>query len=213
MISSSRCSRRTALLAALATLAILAAPRPSQASPALDAIETLNGTLLSVMQNAAKLGYDGRYRELEPVVQRTFDHPFMAQVMTGRFWAGFTAAQRDLLVTTLRRFTAATYAARFDGYSGQMFEILGEAPGPRDMVLVKTKIVSSPSDAVAIDYLMRPEGSKAAIADVFFNQSVSEVALRRSEYTAVLSRDGFDGLVTSIQGKIADLEAAGRAKK
>jgi phospholipid transport system substrate-binding protein len=206
----SRCSRRAALLA---MLAVLAFPQPSQASPALDAIEKLNQTLLSVMTNASSLGYDGRYRELEPIVLRTFDHPFMAQVMTGRFWAGFTAAQRDLLVATLRRFTAATYAARFDGYSGQKFEILGEAPGPRDMVLVKTKIVSSPSDAVAIDYLMRPEGAKAAIADVFFNQSVSEVALRRSEYTAVLSRDGFDALVTSIQGKIAELEAEGRAKK
>lgn len=205
-----RCSRRTALLA---MLALLAFPQPSQASPALEAIEKLNQTLLAVMKNASSLGYDGRYRELEPVVLRTFDHAFMAQVMTGRFWAGFTAAQRDLLVATLRRFTAATYAARFDGYSGQMFEILGEAPGPRDMVLVKTKIVSSPSDAVAIDYLMRPEGTKAAIADVFFNQSVSEVALRRSEYTAVLSREGFDALVTSIQGKIAEMEAEGRAKK
>lgn len=210
MILLSRCSRRAALLAILATLAFA---RPGQASPARDAIETLNQALLSVMKNAAQLGYDGRYRELEPVVQRTFDHPFMAQVMTGRFWANFTAAQRDLLVATLRRFTAATYAARFDGYSGQMFEILGEVPGPRDMVVVKTKIVSNPADTVAIDYLMRPEGAKAAIADVFFNQSVSEVALRRSEYTAVLSRDGFDGLVTSIEGKIASLQAEGRAKK
>lgn len=209
MILSSRCSRRAVLVA----LALVGAfTQPSRASPALDAIETLNKTLLSVMQNAARLGYDGRYRELEPVVLRTFDHPFMAQVMTGRFWAGFTAAQRERLVATLRRFTAATYAARFDGYSGQKFEILGEGPGPREMVLVKTRIVVSAAESVAIDYLMRADGAKAAIADVFFNQSVSEVALRRSEYTAVLGRDGFDGLVTSIEGKIAALETAGRAK-
>jgi phospholipid transport system substrate-binding protein len=211
MILLTRCSRRAALV--VATLTLLAAfTRPSQASPSVDAIEKLNTTLLSVMQNAARLGYDGRYRELEPVVLRTFDHPFMAQVMTGRFWGGFTTAQRERLVTTLRRFTAATYAARFDGYSGQSFEILGEGPGPREMVLVKTKIITNPSDAVAIDYLMRPEGSGAAIADVFFNQSVSEVALRRSEYTAVLARYGFDGLVTSIEGKIAAMETEGRAK-
>ncbi len=155
MTLSPRCSRRAALLAMLAMLAF---PQPSQALPALDAIEKLNQTLLSVMKNASSLGYDGRYRRTRAGRAPTFDHAFMAQVMTGRFWAGFTAAQRDLLIATLRRFTAATYAARFDGYSGQMFEIPGEAPGPRDMVVVKTKIVSSPSDAVAIDYLMRLEG-------------------------------------------------------
>jgi phospholipid transport system substrate-binding protein len=190
----------------------IGSPRAAGESPSVATIEQLNTTLMSVMQNATLLGYDGRYRALEPVVLRTFDHPFMAQVMTGRFLAGFTTAQRERLVTTLRRFTAATYAARFDGYSGQSFEILGEGPGPREMVLVKTKIVTNPSDAVAIDYLMRPEGRRAAIADVFFNQSVSEVALRRSEYTAVLARHGFDGLVTSIEGKIAALETEGRAK-
>jgi phospholipid transport system substrate-binding protein len=207
----SRSTRHAVVVSTLLMLSI-GSPRAAGESPSVTTIETLNKTLLSVMQNAPRLGYDGRYRELEPVVLRTFDHPFMAQVMTGRFWAGFTTAQRERLVTTLRRFTAATYAARFDGYSGQSFKILGEGPGPREMVLVKTKIITNPSDAVAIDYLMRPEGARATIADVFFNQSVSEVALRRSEYTAVLARYGFDGLVTSIESKIATLETEGRAK-
>jgi phospholipid transport system substrate-binding protein len=205
---------RCLALTVLAALVLALAPgRGAEASPALDTIERLNATLLMVMKDAASLGYDGRYRQLEPVVARSFDHPFMAQVMTGRFWAGLDAAQREQLIGVMRRFTAATYAARFDGYSGQRFEILGEGPGPRDMVVVKTRILRDPSEPVAIDYLMRPAGTKAAIADVFFNQSVSEVALRRSEYTAVLGRDGFTGLVTSIEDKIATLEREGRAKK
>ena len=41
---------------------------------------------------------------------------------------------------------------------------------------------------------------------------LKELALRRSDYTAVLAREGFDGLVASLRGKIADL-AAGRAKR
>jgi phospholipid transport system substrate-binding protein len=199
-------------LALLIAVPFLLLALPAQASPSTDTIESLNKTLLSVMQNARKLGFDGRYRELEPVVRKSFDHPFMAQVMTGRFWAGFTAEQRDKLVATLRRFTAATYAARFDGYSGQRFEILGEGAGPRDMVLVKTRLVPGSGEPVALDYLMRPQQGAAAIADVFFNQSVSEVALRRSEYTAVLGRGGFDGLLASIEEKIAALEREGRAK-
>jgi len=39
---------------------------------------------------------------------------------------------------------------------------------------------------------------------------VSELALRRSDFTATLDRDGFPALMKSIEGKIADL-AAGKA--
>jgi phospholipid transport system substrate-binding protein len=201
----SRSIRRAALVLTLVMLSI-GSPRAAGESASVATIERLNTTLMSVMQNAARLGYDGRYRELEPIVRRSFDHPLMAQIMTGRFWATFNAAQREHLTATMRRFTAATYAARFDGYSGQRFEILSEAVGPRDTVLVKTRIASTAAEPVAIDYLMHPAESGSEIIDVFFNQSISEVALRRSEYTAVLGRDGFDGLIASIENKIRDLE-------
>jgi hypothetical protein len=36
---------------------------------------------------------------------------------------------------------------------------------------------------------------------------VSELALRRSDFTAILERDGFPALVKSVEAKIADLQA------
>jgi hypothetical protein len=35
--------------------------------------------------------------------------------------------------------------------------------------------------------------------DIFLNGTVSELALRRSEYTSVLERDGFEKLVVTLQ--------------
>ena len=44
--------------------------------------------------------------------------------------------------------------------------------------------------------------------DVYLGGTVSELAMKRAEYTSVLERDGFDALVSALERKIAD--ASGR---
>ena len=48
--------------------------------------------------------------------------------------------------------------------------------------------------------------------DVYLKGTVSELALRRSDYASALEREGFDGLLATMHRKIADL-AAGRGKR
>ena len=68
----------------------------------------------------------------------------------------------------------------------------------------------TPNEApIAINYRMRPDGDGWRIIDVYLNGTVSELALRRSEYAAVLQRDGFDRLVASIDEKIKAGKIAG----
>jgi phospholipid transport system substrate-binding protein len=57
---------------------------------------------------------------------------------------------------------------------------------------------------VQLDYRLRSGPDGWRIIDVFMNGTVSELALRRSEYSAVLDRDGFDGLIAALDGKIAE---------
>jgi hypothetical protein len=40
---------------------------------------------------------------------------------------------------------------------------------------------------------------------------VSELALRRSEYSSALKRNGFEQLVASVETKIEDLKSKGQA--
>ena len=42
---------------------------------------------------------------------------------------------------------------------------------------------------------------------MFLNGTVSELALRRSEYAALMRRDGFDTLIAAVKQKIAAAEA------
>ena len=46
------------------------------------------------------------------------------------------------------------------------------------------------------------------IIDVYLNGTVSELALRRSEYSSVLKRDGFEKLIVMVDGKAEELAQA-----
>ena len=199
--------RRLAAAAILLAAGFLAAVPSAAAGPASAVIEKLNAEFLKVMQNGPALGYDGRYKELEPVLSDSFDFATMARVSAGQHWNEMTEAQQTKLVDSFRRYSLAVYAARFKDYSGEKFEVLGEEAKQKGTVLVQNQIVPSNGEPIRIDYLLRPDGGMLRIIDVFLKSSVSEIAVRRSEFAEVIGSDGFDALIATLEQRILDLQA------
>ena len=171
--------------------------------------ERLDAAMLEAMQNAEALGYQGRYELLAPVLEEAFDFPFMARVSIGRYWRKMDEAQRAKLIEAFTRLSIATFAARFNGYGGEIFKIIGEEEQPRGAVLVVNHLVKTDGEPVAINFLMRENEGRWRVVDVFLEAKYSELAIKRAEYTAVYQRDGFDGLIEMLEAKIADFAAAG----
>jgi phospholipid transport system substrate-binding protein len=189
---------------AWALLILLASPAAlrAESEEARQVVERLHGTLLDVMRRADELGYGGRRRVLAPVIQSSFDTPFMARLALGRGWRDLDAAEQERWLAVFQELSLATYAARFDKFSGERFETRDVEPAAHDTVLVKTELVRPEDEPVALHYRLRQEGGSWRIIDIYLNGTVSEVALRRSEYTAVVKRDGFDALVSEVEEKI-----------
>jgi phospholipid transport system substrate-binding protein len=141
------------------------------------------------------------------VLSDSFDFATMTRVSTGQHWGELTEAQRAKLVDSFRRYSVAVYAARFKDYSGERFEVLGEEEKAKGAVLVLNQIVKSDGEPVRIDYLLLPNDGRLRIIDVFLKSSVSEMAVRRSEFTEVLGNGGFDALVATLEQRIVDLAA------
>jgi phospholipid transport system substrate-binding protein len=192
------------VLAAVGTAVAAAQP----AAPR-DLIERLHASLLEVMQEADELDYGGRYRLLEPVLQSSYDFPFMTRIAVGPAWGDLDEAQRGQLVALFAEMSTANYAARFDGYGGERFEMLGEEPAPRDTVLVQTRIVPSSEEPIEINYVLRESEDGWRIIDVLLESKFSELARQRSEFAAVLQGGGASDLVATLERKIAELEADG----
>jgi phospholipid transport system substrate-binding protein len=201
--------RQSARLASawLATLVALTTPAPAGESAPKQVVENLHEALLGVMKEADSLGYEGRFAQLEPVLENCFDLAFMAEKSVGRYWKEATEAEKARLVETFSRYTIANYAGRFVGYSGQHFETIDEEPALRETILVRTRLVDPSDEPVQLNYRLRSLDGTWRIIDVYFNGTVSELALRRSEYSTLLKREGVDGLLEALSEKIAALEA------
>lgn len=181
----------------------------AQPSTPRDVVEGLHATLLEVMQDADDLGYGGRYQRLEPVLQESYDLSFMTRIAVGATWRDLDEAQRARLTELFTEMSIASYAARFDGYGGERFEILGQEPAPRDTVVVQTRIVRPTDEPVALNYVMKEFEHGWRIIDVLLESKYSELARQRSEFAAVLRTGGPPDLVATLERKIAKLAAEG----
>lgn len=194
--------RATTMVLMIATAATAAA---AAADPEAVARE-LNAGLLGVMKESVELGYDGREKRLGPIVDAAFDVAFMAEKAIGREWNKLDDASKQRWVGLFRDFMVANYAGRFTGYDGETFEHLGKQDGAYDTVMVKTRLLVPSQENVDLDYRLRETPDGWRVVDIYLKGSVSELALRRSDYTAVLKRGGFEELATYLRGKIEALK-------
>lgn len=197
---------RTALFGFV--LLLVAAVATAAGSPR-DTIEALHALLLKTLQSG-KGDIEGRYAALAPELGRLYDFRRMIEVATGSAWATADAAQRDRLAEAFARLSTMIYADRFGGgYAGEKFEITGERQGPRDTVLVDT-LVHRGTDAplqpgetptVAVTYVLSEREGAWRIVDVLLDRSISELAVRRSEYATILRDGGVDRLIGVLTDK------------
>ncbi len=182
------------------------APGTANAEGSTEVVETLHAALIEVMENAETLGYSGRYAVLDPVIRASFDSEFMARKTIGRHWKEMNEVDRERWLDHFVRYTVSNYAGRFAEFQGEHFETHGEEEAPHDTVLVRTTLVVPSDKNVDLNYRLRPVSGGWRIVDIYMNGTVSELALRRSEYGSTLKREGFEVLVGAIAQKITALE-------
>ena len=166
-----------------------------------DTIDSLHGAFLNVMKQAEELGFDGRLSALTGVVEDSFDLEFMALKTIGARRKQLEAKEQARWVTSFGNFLLSNYARRFDGWSGQTFESLSVEEAPRGTMVVRTRLLRPGDEDVKLDYRLRPTDSGWRIIDIYSNGTVSELALRRSEFAALFKDVGLDLLIASVDAK------------
>jgi phospholipid transport system substrate-binding protein len=182
-------------------------PVPEGAPEAV--VEEFHVALLGIMRDADELGFEGRCDRLSEAMGTLFDTPFMAQKSVGRYWKTATPEDREQLVVTFERFSVSNYAGNFDGYDGETFETLDVVESTHGTKLVRTQLLAGDGEVVQLNYRLRPVDGRWKIVDVYLNGTVSELALRRSEYSSLIKREGFDSLLIALNEKIATLAMEG----
>lgn len=201
-------------LAAILSLLLAVAVVPSRApagetqeatSPSA-IVKQFQGTLLSVMKTAKFKSVEERYKELLPSVDATFFSPLMARIVVGEAqWSKSEDAHRKAFAEAFRRYNVANLATMLYTYSGQVFVLEGERPGPQGTLVVDTKLRDSDGSVVKIAYVMKKIGPRWRALDVVLDGGISELTVRKSEYRKTLREKGLGALAQQLSDKATTL--------
>jgi phospholipid transport system substrate-binding protein len=169
-------------------------------------VNYLQESLIRSMREGGKLGYRGRFDLLAKAVDQTHDLDFIARTTLGANWTQLSAEQQRVFTDVFRKLSIGTYAGWFKSHEGERFEFIEQQDMPRDQVMVRTRFVQSGGEPpVRFDYVLRQTKDGWRIVNVLAD-GVSDLALKRVEYRAILQRDGFQGLINMLKDKIAQTE-------
>ncbi len=172
-----------------------------ESATARQIVDKFQTELVQVMKDGKKLGYDGRYEKLEPAVSNSHDLPKIARIVVGKEWEKLTEEQQKKLTDVFSKLSIASYAHNFKDFSGETFAIDSEEETKMGGVVIHSHLTIPDDKPVKFDYMLKEKGASWRIINIIAN-GVSDLALKRSEYTAVLQRDGFDALIAKINEKI-----------
>jgi len=190
--------------AGLALISVLAAAYPAAAAdtptdPAAKKIQAFYDVLVDSMKGGAKLGVQGRYNKLKPAVEAAFNLPAMTQYAVGPDWTKFSDADHKALIEAFERMTVSNYAKNFDSYNGQKFVVLPTVVDRAPDKVVQTELRPAKGDPVKFNYRMRDAGGGDwKVIDVFLAGFTSQLALRRSEFSDTVTKQGAAGLVKKM---------------
>lgn len=168
---------------------------------AKDVVSTFQLRLIDAMSSGSALGFDGRYSKVEAAVRESHHLTKIARIVVGKQWGKLTKAQKKLLVDRFSQLIFSSYAKFFNEFSGETFSYVSEEETRRGGIIVHTLFEIPDDEDVKFDYMMKKKGDSWRIINIIAN-GVSDLALKRSEYTDVLSRKGFDALIGLMEQKI-----------
>lgn len=166
-------------------------------------VEKLHEALLGAMTGGAQLGFKGREELLAPVIDSSFDFDSICRIVTGRYWKAASDEQKARFTGVFKKLSVATYASNFSSFSGEKFQTESSEPDQAALI-IRTTLRTSDGEPVPLNYLLRQANGQWRIMNVVA-QGVSDLSLKRADYTAVIKTEGFDSLINRLEKKIAEM--------
>lgn len=180
------------------------APQATVSQEAPDkVVADFHAALLQSMKNAKD--YQRRYDTLGSAMAQAFDFESMTRIAVGPKWSTLQPDQQAALVDSFRRFSVATYASQFDSYSGERFETTNPGEAAPQGVIVATVLQPAQGSPIKFNYLLHRTAAGWRIIDIYLDGTISQLAVRRSEFSSVLAQSGPEGLAQLLDQKTKKL--------
>ncbi len=172
-------------------------------------VDTLHAALIESMQANDQLNMSERQVLLEPAISASFDFPEISRIVIGRYWKKLTSDEKESFINAFRQLSIATYSSRFDSFSGESFQQLGTESLKKSRILVKNALVKADGSKISMNYLVHPREGNWLILNVIAD-GISDLSLKRAEYSVILKAKGFKALLGMIEQKVAEANAGSK---
>jgi phospholipid transport system substrate-binding protein len=168
-------------------------------------INQLGNQAIEVLR-APGLTLEQRESHFRSLLAEGFDLRFIGRFVLGKYWRMATPAQRNEYLALYGEFVLQTYSARLGGYAGQSLTVVDARQASDKDVVVRTNIDRPSGPPIIAEWRVRTTGGRFRIIDVAV-EGISMAVTQRSEFAAVVQRDGIDGLLTILRARTTKLPA------
>ena len=172
---------------------------------AVDVVLTLHRALLEVARGGGSCSQ--RFRQLQPVIDRTLDTQRSARLILGRHWKSLEEPQRERFTKLLHEQAVLTYAERFASKAIKGIETGQVTAVNEQLAHIDARLLVEDKDPVALEYEMVLGDGRWRVLNVVAD-GFSELAMRSAQYRAVLIREGNTELMSKLEQKLETQRAA-----
>jgi phospholipid transport system substrate-binding protein len=189
----------------LAPVLLLLTGRGVQAAVSADAaqqmIQEVGVQVLAILRDQG-LNNQQKFERLVTLLEGPIDLGLIARLILGRHWRSASEAQRTEYLQLFRAFALDNLASRLHVYDGQDFEIVGaQAVDERDAV-VATRVTGGGRPPLKVDWRVRERDDGNLVAIDVIVEGISLIVTQRSEFSAVIERQGMDGLLAELRQRV-----------
>lgn len=196
-------------VAAILLVMLGAANAWANSDPKVIVESTVRGIIevLEARADQTRLTEDDR-EAIRKVVTGRFDYREMARRSLGQQWNGISDVKQADFTELFRELMERSYGNRLAEYKGQTV-VFGEAEYKKDKARIQSRVVDANKET-PVEYRLHQTDTGWQVYDIRI-EGVSLVSTFRQDFDSLLQRNGFEGLMESLEKKVADLKAQDQA--
>ena len=165
-----------------------------------DPVTTVVTLQRALVAAAALDDVEARFAALLPEIRATHDLRGIARLTIRRDFDQFAPEEQAAFIAAFERLSVMNYAARFTGLSQESFRNVGSKSIGSDRAEVESFIRNGAGEEISLDYVLEHSVDGWRIINIVAD-GVSDLALKRAEYRAILASGTAADLIAAIEAQ------------
>jgi phospholipid transport system substrate-binding protein len=168
-------------------------------------IHTLGNQAIGALQSP-NLTLAQREAQFRGLLAQGFDLRFIGRFVLGKHWREASPGEKSDYLALFSEYVLQTYSSRLGGYAGETLTVKGARQASEKDIVVQTQIDRPSGPPILAEWRVRVKDGQYRIIDVAV-EGISMAVTQRSEFSAVVKRNGIPGLLALLRARTTKISA------